>query len=183
MAVGPSRDWSGALVFSVIFLGLVFIVTVLFQLSQDNQTERPTITPELESFAINERLPERFTVTTEEGQTVSLLSLIKQPTLVTLWKSTCNECLPALTSQQRFSQENPTISLISVNFRESPESAREFLKKNQLDLPIYFDREGSLFNQLSATIPASYLIEDGVIRYYFPGRITEDLLKKLFARR
>lgn len=178
--IRPRGDWSINLVLPTLIVGSFLIMGGLLLFSnQRNAVNRP-VTPELESFAVNELLPKDLVVTNEQNQQLRLDEILSKPTLVTLWTSTCNHCLPALTSQQAYSKRFPNISVITINFREDPTLSKEFLLKNNIDLPLYFDRNGLLFNELAGTIPGSYYIENGMIKYFFPGKITDDLLEKLF---
>lgn len=98
--------------------------------------------------------------------------------LVVFWSSTCGECQTQLKDLREFIKNNSSFKAILVNIRQTVEIANNELTNLGVTLPNYYD-DGTAFKEWSGTMPSSYYIIDGTIRYFFPGRISAEHLTAL----
>lgn len=120
------------------------------------------------------------TVTNEKGERAQIKDLSTEPFLLMFWDSQCNECQTGLRDLNDFLHLNPSFRAILVNFREEKAVATAKLQEIGLTAPNYFD-DGSAFQTLTGTLPSSYYIVGGQIKYFFPGRIGKTELEALLT--
>lgn len=169
------------LVGPVAFLILVAVGFLLFGASNSSSNKQLTPAETIAPYATNVAIP-KVQVTDATGKATGLNKL-RGPILITLWSGECPECKEGLKDIEAFVKSNPKFKVMLVNHLQNPETANAVLKKNSVTLPTYFDRNGDAFRALFATMPASYYIIDGRIRYFFPGRISTEHLQALLTLR
>ncbi|HUD20648.1 MAG TPA: TlpA disulfide reductase family protein [Candidatus Saccharimonadales bacterium] len=159
----------------VFLIILVVAAMVLISTHGDKSSSSNSL---LDQYAVDETIPQ-VNLTDADGKTVALDTLGQQPTLLTFWSTGCSECKQALTDQQTFAKNNSKVNLAFVNYYGSVVDAQKKLGEYGITQPTYFDASGDAFNALSASMPSTYLLKDGQILYYFPGRIGSDILAQL----
>ncbi|MGA9584135.1 MAG: redoxin domain-containing protein [Terracidiphilus sp.] len=134
------------------------------------------------------RMAPPFSVTTLDGQHVSLDSLAGKVVLIDFWATWCGPCREALPHirdiAHRF-QEEPLV-VISISLDKDEDKWREFIAKNQMTWPQYRDGSfnGAIARSFGVTaIPATFTIDaDGVLEDQHVGDANiEGKLKKLVA--
>lgn len=104
-------------------------------------------------------------------------------TLVTLWSSVCNECQTELPIVDTFARNHAdAFNVVLINESDQPNPAAAALRSYGVELPTHFDNGGAVYNALSATMPANYVIKNQRIIYYFPGRIDQTHLDALLTQ-
>lgn len=160
----------------VVFLIVIVVAAmVLISTRGDKSSSNTSL---LSQYAVDETIPV-VNLTDANGKVVPLASLGQQPTLLTFWSTGCDQCQQALTDQQTFAKKNPQVNLAFVNYHGSVIDAQKKLGDYGIIQPTYFDAQGEAFDALSASMPSTYLLKDGQILYYFPGRIGSDILSQL----
>lgn len=102
-------------------------------------------------------LPE-FTLTTEDGKSITAEDLKGKVTVVNFWASWCTICVHEFKDFNAVWDEyrdNKDVTFIFLNAtdgqRETKESAKEFIKDQGYNFPIFFDENMKLFRTLGLT--------------------------------
>ncbi|OGD61001.1 hypothetical protein A3A71_02065 [Candidatus Berkelbacteria bacterium RIFCSPLOWO2_01_FULL_50_28] len=168
------------LVGPVAFLALVAVGFLMFGASDSTGNKQLTPAETIAPYATNVAIP-NIQITDAAGKE-TWLNKLRGPILITLWSGECPECKEGLKDIETFVKGNTQFKVMLVNHLQNPETANAVLKKNSVTLPTYFDHNGDAFRALSATMPASYYIIEGRIRYFFPGRISTEHLQALLTQ-
>ena len=129
-------------------------------------------------------LAPEFTLTSLQGETISLADLRGQAVLVNIWASWCGPCrseMPAMqTIYQEYAGQGFTILAVNSTIQDSQSKAAEFVAEYNLTFPILLDFDGqvSALYQVSA-LPSSFFIRpDGTIQeVVIGGPMAEALLR------
>lgn len=130
-----------------------------------------------------------FTVTTLDGQRVSLDSLAGKVVLIDFWATWCGPCREALPRVQKIAQkfQGQPLVILSVSLDQNESKWREFVAAHGMTWPQY--RDGSFDGPLATlfavrAIPATFTIDaDGAIEDQRVGDASiEGKLKKLVVR-
>lgn len=169
------------LIIPVAFLGVIIVATLvaLVMFNQNDATSSSKKSEVIGEYATSENLDNL--AMTDENSNVVYLSDLNKTTLLTLWSAGCTECKQALTDLKDYKKAHPEVDVTLVNFRNTPAEAKAKLKEYEIDFPNFYDREAELFNNLSASIPSTYVIKNDKIVYFFPGRIGSDFLDQLLT--
>lgn len=105
--------------------------------------------------------PPEFTLTTAEGQTVSLAELRGKVVLLNFWASWCLECrpeMPALeTLHRRFGARG--LVVVGVNTRESATTVRAYARELGLTFSLVLDVDGTVTHRYGVIgLPTTFLI-------------------------
>ena len=119
-----------------------------------------------DQIRINSPAPD-FSLPDLQGKEISLSSLKDKVVLLTFWSIWCHPCreeMPMMESLYKKYREKG-LEVVGVNIdRESVESIRDFLKKNQLSFPVVQDREKKAMKAYSAHfMPTAFVIGHGGI--------------------
>lgn len=125
-----------------------------------------------------------FTLTTADGDTVTLSALRGHPVIVNLWASWCGPCRAEMPALQRIHEayQDTGLILLAVNAtpQDSESAALAFAAELGLTFPILFDTvgEASRLYELRA-LPSTYFIgPDGTIQeVVIGGPMAEALLR------
>lgn len=120
-------------------------------------------------------------LTDEDGKKVDLPSLLTKPTLLTFWSVNCGECDTGLPVLDSFAKSQSQIAIVLVNTKDEPKDVEEKLGSLNVTLGTYYDLDGSAQQSWGATMPASYFAINGEIKYFFPGRVSDEHLQALLA--
>ncbi|MEK7202550.1 MAG: TlpA disulfide reductase family protein [Patescibacteria group bacterium] len=163
-------------------IGLVALAFVMQTLGNSSPTNKPLVGPELlKQFEIVEIAPPAATVTDEDSKKVDLSTLFFKPTLVTFWSVNCGECDTGLPVLDNFAKSQSQVAVILIDTKDEPKDAEEKLTSLNVTTGTYYDTDGSTFQSWEATMPASYFVINGKIKYYFPGRVSQEHLDALLT--
>ena len=105
--------------------------------------------------------------------TLSSDELRGQPVVLNFWASWCVPCLEEMPLFERKAQEYAEIAFVGVLIKDTPESARKFLRENDITYPIVWDPDQELAGALGVDfLPETFFI-DGSWR--FIEGVTKDL--------
>ncbi len=111
-----------------------------------------------------------FSITTADGEYVTLEDLRGKVVLLDFWGTWCGPCVasvPALRElQKRFAKE-PQFKMISVSHNDPEEKWREFIQKNQMVWTQYLDRDHHVTSTFEVHAYPTYILIDaeGIVRY------------------
>ncbi len=168
------------LAFAVILTGAWVLYN---QLSPQVEIADPLETVEQEAQAAAD-----FTVYDGEGNPVKLSDFSGKPVILNFWASWCGPCvaeMPVL--QQAFETYGQDIQFLMVNatgWRETVDSAKEFLAEQEYTFPVYFDTDGEAAAAYGINaIPVTYFIDpQGNLAGSYLGSLTEQTLQQQIER-
>ncbi len=114
-----------------------------------------------------------FTLTSRDGQTVTLSDLKGQVVMINFWATWCGPCrqeMPLL--EQLYSRyESLGFTLLGVNVEEHSKDAAVFLKETPVTFPILFDPENGVSKLYDVSaMPSTVLVDrSGNVRFLHHG--------------
>jgi peroxiredoxin/Tfp pilus assembly protein PilF len=115
-----------------------------------------------------------FSITTADGQYVTLEDLHGKVVFLDFWGTWCPPCVESVPSlrdlYKRFSKE-PAFVMISVSVNDEEANWREFTAKNRMTWPQYFDRDDHMQQAFDVRMFPTYIVIDheGIVRYRSSG--------------
>jgi thiol-disulfide isomerase/thioredoxin len=113
--------------------------------------------------------PQPFALRDADGKLFEVKSFQGRVTLVNFWATWCPPCVEEIPSLNRLKQimQGKAFQLISINYAESPQHIREFMRKVAVDFPVLVDPDGKLSAQWKVVaFPSTFVIgSDGSIHY------------------
>jgi thiol-disulfide isomerase/thioredoxin len=108
-----------------------------------------------------------FTLSTVDGQQVSLEQYRGKVVFLNFWATWCIPCreeMPAL-EQLHQTYQAQDLAILSIDLKESADQVKAFFLKHSLSFPALLDQNGSVFRDyLVAGMPTTYLIgRDGTM--------------------
>ena len=108
-----------------------------------------------------------FTLSTTDGQQVSLLQYRGKVVFLNFWATWCIPCREEMPALERLHQtyQSQDLAVISIDLKESADQVKAFFQKHGLSFPALLDQNGSVFRDyLVAGMPTTYLIgRDGTM--------------------
>ncbi|MGM0845727.1 MAG: peroxiredoxin family protein [Bacillota bacterium] len=127
-----------------------------------------------------------FTLSTLNGETVSLSDYKGKKVILNFWATWCPPCKAEMPHMQNFYEENKEngIEIVAVNLTNMDDgkvAIKDFVEDYGLTFPIPLDEEGDIGMQYQAfTIPTSYIIDtEGKIAKKIVGPMDENMMKNL----
>ena len=111
-----------------------------------------------------------FSLTTSEGEYISLDDLRGKVVLLDFWGTWCPPCVasvPALRDLHKRYAKEKSFVMISVSSDGIEEKWKDFILKNQMDWPQYLDRSHKIQRAFDVHAFPSYILLDheGIVRY------------------
>ena len=125
-----------------------------------------------------------FTLTTLQGEQVSLSDYKGKIVILNFWTSWCGPCKEEMPHMQSFSDKHDDIEILAVNLTSMDlglDAVKQFVDEFGLTFPILLDEEDVVGKQYSIiTIPTSYIIDPkGRIFKEVIGPMDERMLEEL----
>lgn len=125
-----------------------------------------------------------FTLSTLEGQEISLDEVRGQAVVLCFWTTVCGYCriqMPYL--QEAFNQKGGEVVFIAIDIGEGEQTVAQFARDNGINFTIALDQDGAVGDAYDVRYrPTTFFVdEEGVIRYIKPGPFgsTDELLALL----
>lgn len=130
-----------------------------------------------------------FTMTSADGEEVTLAALEGKPMVLNFWASTCGPCRSEMPEfQSAYEEYGDQIQFVMVNVPdfngESQERALQFAKQQGFTFPIYFDTttEGQMLYGISSIPQTFFITADGKVAAYASGAIDGAALERGLER-
>jgi len=128
--------------------------------------------------SIDNRTAPNFELRDVDGKVINLKEKRGKVILLNFWASWCLPCVKEIPSMNRLAEsfDADKFEIVSVNFKESPETITAFLKSVQVDFPVLIDLDGKVSNQYEIfAFPSSFVIDaQGQLRYSVNAAIEWD---------
>ncbi|MGD8566888.1 MAG: TlpA disulfide reductase family protein [Gammaproteobacteria bacterium] len=138
-------------------------------------------------------LPPPIDLRDVSGKRYHRQNYLGQVTVVNFWATWCPPCVQEIPSLNRLRKKmkNTPFELISINYAESPQTIRRFLKQVNVDYPVLLDHSGKIsVGWKVVAFPSTFIIgPDGKIHYGINAAIHWDApnviatLKALYRNR
>ncbi|WP_157832326.1 TlpA disulfide reductase family protein [Thiomicrorhabdus sp. Kp2] len=119
-----------------------------------------------------------FQLTDIYGKAIQLNNKRGKVILLNFWASWCPPCVKEIPSMNRLAESFKTsdFEIVSVNFKENPETIAAFLKSVKVDFPVLIDLDGKVSNRYEIfSFPSSFIIDaQGNLRYSVNAAIEWD---------
>ena len=181
--------------FSILTVLVLLFVMNIFKAEKASETalsSSPHVVNEIEAEKIEasseRKVAQDFSLTTLQGEQVSLSDYKGKIVILNFWTSWCGPCKEEMPHMQSFSEKHPDVAMLAVNLTSMDlglDAVKQFVEEFGLTFPILLDEEdvvGKQYNIL--TIPTSYMIDpEGRIFKEVIGpmdeRMMEDLISEL----
>lgn len=116
-----------------------------------------------------------FSLSTPDGETITLSSLRGRPLLINLWASWCPPCraeMPAMQQvYEKYKDEGFLVLAINATYQDSPSQAVAFAADYGLTYPILLDVSGEVSERYRLrSLPTTFFVDpDGIIREVVVG--------------
>lgn len=125
-----------------LLLLLVLILTACVNGDKDevNSTQQPTANVEDDAITASDDdepfIAPDFTLTSINGDEVSLMSLRGQWVMLNFWATWCKPCVEEMPVLQEISETHSDLVLLGINVREDTQLVEEFLAENSITYTI-----------------------------------------------
>ncbi len=168
------------LLFGAIILAVVVLQGCAGEDADDGSTEAAPSGPVREGMAAPD-----FTLTSLDGERLSLSDYAGQPVLVNFWASWCPPCrdeFPALVRAYE-THAGDGLEILGVTYNDQPDLAREFVDDSGAEWPILHDPDHLAWDAYSPVgPPTSYFVDaDGVVQKVHIGAVNDEQLAGYLA--
>lgn len=167
-------NWKRALIPALVVLPLLVLFASRFG---TNPHEIPTV--------LQGKPAPRFALQTLDGKTITSESLRGKPTLINFWATYCVPCkYEHDILQQAARRYGDRVNFLGILYQDTPEAAREYVKKTVNLYPHLIDPDAGLAIELGVTgVPESFFIgADGIIEHKQVGVVTPELVTNTLGR-
>ena len=125
------------------------------------------------------KVAQDFTLTTLQGEQVSLSDYKGKIVILNFWATWCGPCKEEMPHMQKFHEKNPDVAMLAVNLTSMDlgiDVVKQFVHDSGLTFPILLDEADVVGKQYNIiTIPTSYMIDRG-------GRIFREVVGPMDER-
>lgn len=174
----PSRRW---LYINLAVAGLLIIIAG-FGLVWASQSSSSATVPQPTAQPSGQIAPD-FTLTTLDGDTVSLSDLRGKVVLVNFWASWCPPCVAELPTIHQFYQSHQAdgFVVLAVNAQENRGTVSGFINQHGYTFPVLLDPDSVAADEYGIrALPTSFIVDkNGEIQYVHRGEIDTATLKEI----
>ena len=172
-----------AVVAAVLLLAVVLAAVALMQLGGDDEDEAAE--PAAGGFVNEGAVAPDFTLTSLDGEAVSLSDYAGRPVLINFWASWCPPCreeFPVLAGA-RTAYLDDGFEVLGVTRNDQPDLSQKFVDEAGAEWPILPDGEDAAWELYGAVgLPTSYFVDgEGVVQRVHIGPVNEEQLAEHLA--
>ncbi len=123
-----------------------------------------------------------FTLTTLEGDTISLEDYRGKVVLLNFWAGWCPSCRSEMASLESYEQAHREEGLVvlGINYEEDPATVRSFIADAAVTFPMLLDEDGEVAAAYGVVgLPTSYFVDcEGRIMGFWPGAVSASALEQ-----
>ena len=179
--------------FGILTLLVLLLVMNIFKAEKASEIVLPSTTHtanEIEAAEIEvsseSKYAQDFTLTTLQGEQVSLSDYKGKIVILNFWTSWCGPCKEEMPHMQSFSEKHSDVAMLAVNLTSMDlglDAVKQFVEEYRLTFPILLDEAdvvGKAYNIL--TIPTSYMIDpEGRVFKEVIGPMDETMMEDLIS--
>lgn len=121
-----------------------------------------------------------FSLTDLSGKAVSLADYKGKPLIINFWATWCPPCKAEMPELQRArdARKDAGLEVLAINFKEKPETAADFVRKNGYSMAFLLDELGVAGKDYQVFgLPTSYFVDrSGTIRHTYHGDMTREII-------
>ena len=168
------------LLFGAILLAVVVLQGCAAEEADDTGAAAAQAGPVLEGMAAPD-----FTLTSLEGESVSLSDHAGQPVMINFWASWCPPCrdeFPVL-AEARERHGDTGFEILGVTHNDLDEQSRKFVSESGAEWPMLPDGDDTVWDRYGPVgLPTSYFVDgDGVVQRVHIGPVTDEQLANHLA--
>lgn len=120
-----------------------------------------------------------FTLSTLDGQGVSLNDFRGRPVIINFWASYCTPCRAEMPLIERTAQQHPKLKVLLIDERDDLAAARRLVSELQLHSTVLYDPDGRVGDQYGMTgLPTTIFVRgDGSVEGRYVGQMPESVLR------
>jgi peroxiredoxin len=168
------------LLFAAIVLAVVVLQGCAGEEADDSAAEAAPAGPAREGMAAPD-----FTLTSLDGEELSLSDYAGRPVLVNFWASWCPPCRDEFPALVRAYETHAAdgLEILGVTYNDQPDLAREFVDESGAEWPILSDPDHLAWDAYSPVgPPTSYFIDaDGIVQKVHIGAVNDEQLTSYLA--
>ncbi|MEM8863868.1 MAG: redoxin domain-containing protein [Chloroflexota bacterium] len=126
-----------------------------------------------------------FTLTTLEGESVTLSELRGQPIILNFWATWCGPCRQETPHFQSYYEQNQDdFVMLGINQREAIEQIEGFVDEFGMTYPVLLDENGQVYDAYQVFgLPTTWFVDpDGVLVSVAPGGVSAAYLEDQLER-
>lgn len=126
-----------------------------------------------------------FTLTSLQGQKVSLDKLSGKVVVLNFWAINCAPCIQEIPLLQEISdREKDNLVVLAINMGDPQKSVESFVKSNKITYTVLLDTDGRVSDLYHvAAFPVTYFLDrDGIIQDHHTGQLTTGLLPEIMEK-
>ena len=124
-----------------------------------------------------------FSLSSPDGEEISLSDYEGQVILVNLWATWCPPCKAEMPTINAFYETHKAdgFVVLAVNSQEGASTVKRFIQNNNFTFPVLLDSQGQVMDRYHVrALPTSFIIDrNGVIQHIQTGEITTQQLQKI----
>ena len=185
--------------YSILTLLVGIVVINLLKTEKTNETELTSSTEiqqqntanEVESEEIeansNIKVAEDFTLTTLQGEEVTLSDYKGKIVFLNFWATWCEPCIEEMPHMQSVYEKHPDIAMLAVNLTSKDlgiDAVKQFVDDLKVTFPILLDEAHVVGKQYSIlALPTSYIIDpEGRVFKEVVGPMDEAMMEDLISK-
>lgn len=175
----------------VLIMALVVIMVVTFvknQIEKNNALSKEELGLEV-GIEKGQYAPD-FTLTTLDGEELTLSDLKGKKVVLNFWATWCPPCKKEMPHLQKYYENNAkkdNVEIVAVNltyYNQTIEQVKEFVKSYNITFPIPLMEDSSISEQYEVvSIPSTFFIDTtGKIQHHIIGPVDEKLLGEYISK-
>jgi len=127
-----------------------------------------------------------FTLKDLNGKDVKLSDYKGKVVILNFWAVWCKYCkqeMPDFNELNKELEKDNEVVIIAINSQESPDTVKDYLSSNDINLKVLLDQDGSVTQTYGVSgLPNTFIInKDGSLYTYIPGATDKETLLQILS--